>query len=99
MALSVLPEYNQGRCIQDSSPSRSLSKVIASFAEPLSLVAPGGGLTQLDLSLDDTDFIWDSLFSTRQDSNDSGYDTSDLAGTTSEYPSAFIRTYRSDDDM
>ncbi|KAH9213606.1 hypothetical protein DL95DRAFT_390398, partial [Leptodontidium sp. 2 PMI_412] len=34
------------------------------FAAPLSLVSPGGGLKQLDFSLDDTDFIFDSIFAT-----------------------------------
>lgn len=73
----------------------------ATFAEPLSLVAPGGGLKQLDLSFEDTDFIFDSIFTTRQDSNDSGYDTSDHAGTCSESEQShsFIRVYSNEEDM
>ncbi|KAJ5042448.1 uncharacterized protein L3040_004996 [Drepanopeziza brunnea f. sp. 'multigermtubi'] len=71
------------------------------FAAPLSLVAPGGGLKQLDFSLDDTDFIFDSIFATQQENMDSGYETSEHAGTLSdggqrEVP---IRTYSSDEDI
>ncbi|KAI9053126.1 hypothetical protein LZ554_003393 [Drepanopeziza brunnea f. sp. 'monogermtubi'] len=71
------------------------------FAAPLSLVAPGGGLKQLDFSLDDTDFIFDSIFATQQENVDSGYETSEHAGTLSdggqrEVP---IRTYSSDEDI
>lgn len=75
---------------------------IATFAETLSLVTPGGGLRQLDLSLDDTDFIFDTIFNNRQNSNDSGYDTSERGGTVSEtdhHPRSFIRVYSNDADM
>lgn len=65
------------------------------------LVAPGGGLKQLDFSLDDTDFIFDSLFSAQGDSLDSGYETSEHAGTRSEIdqPKSYIRVYQTDEDM
>lgn len=73
------------------------------FSAPLSLVSPGGGLKQLDFSLDDTDFIFDSIFAntaTQNESMDSGYETSEHAGTLSdsgrEVP---IRVYSSDEDM
>jgi len=58
-------------------------------------------LRQLDLSIDDTDFIFDSIFSARNDSNDSGYDTSEHAGTCSESDQAhsFVRVYSSDEDI
>ncbi|KAH8602004.1 hypothetical protein B0O99DRAFT_680155 [Bisporella sp. PMI_857] len=72
-----------------------------SFAKPLSLVAPGGGLKQLDLSLDDTDFIFDSIFSARRDTADSGYDTSEHPGTASEsdHLHSFVRVYNNDEDI
>jgi hypothetical protein len=100
--LSILPEVNQGNYILLILRIPEVYTIsVASFAEPLSLVAPGGGLKQLDLSLDDTDFIFDSIFTTRQDSNDSGYDTSEHTGTCSEVdqPRAFIRVYSNDEDM
>jgi len=64
-------------------------------------VAPGGGLRQLDLSLDDTDFIFDSIFSARHESNDSGYDTSERGGTASEpdLPRSYVRVYTNDENM
>jgi hypothetical protein len=68
----------------------------------LGLVAPGGGLKQLDLSLDDTDYIFDAIFSARHESQDSGYDTSEHAGTNSEndhQPRISIRVYSSDEDV
>lgn len=102
VALSILPEDNQGKFIPASlNGKKQLTIYSASWAEPLSLVTPGGGLKQLDLSLDDTDFIWDSIFATYQENNDSGYDTSEHAGTKSEseQSSSFIRVYSNDDDM
>ncbi|KAL2070283.1 hypothetical protein VTL71DRAFT_13309 [Oculimacula yallundae] len=70
------------------------------FAAPLSLVSPGGGLKQLDFSLDDTDFIFDSVFAAQPESMDSGYETSEHAGTLSdsgrEVP---IRVYSCDEDI
>lgn len=99
-ALSILPELNQGEVHSDLYQLK-LMEDAATFAEPLSLVAPGGGLRQLDLSLDDTDFIFDSLFTTPHDSNDSGYDTSDHTGTCSEseQPHSFVRAYSRVEDM
>jgi len=78
-----------------------LTSKLASFAEPLSLVAPGGGLKQLDLSFNDTDFMFDSIFFRRQESNDSGYDTSNHPASSSEsdHLHAFVRVYSSDEDM
>ncbi|KAK0119470.1 hypothetical protein ONS95_010918 [Cadophora gregata] len=83
-ALSVMPELEEG-----------------TFAAPLSLVTPGGGLKQLDFSLDDTDFIFDSIFaSTQPEGMDSGYETSEHAGTLSESGKEVpIRVYSSDDDI
>ncbi|KAF8861682.1 hypothetical protein BDZ45DRAFT_671755 [Acephala macrosclerotiorum] len=73
----------------------------ATFEGPLRLVAPGGGLKQLDFSLDDTDFIFDSIFSGQGDSLDSGYETSEHAGTLSEIeqPKSYIRVYQTDEDI
>lgn len=64
-------------------------------------MAPGGGLKQLDLSFEDTDSIFDSIFSGGQENNDSGYDTSDHVVTSSEtdQPDAFVRVYSRDEDM
>ncbi|CAL3962902.1 unnamed protein product [Diplocarpon coronariae] len=71
------------------------------FAAPLSLVAPGGGLKQLDFSLDDTQFILDSIFANNPEGLDSGYETPGHTGTLSdagqrEVP---IRVYSSDEDI
>lgn len=99
-SLSILPESNQGILFyQNLGPM--LNSNLVSFAEPLSLVAPGGGLKQLDLAFDNTDFMFDSIFYTRQESNDSGYDTSNHATTSSESDQshAFVRVYSSDEDM
>lgn len=79
-----------------------LTSRIESFAETLGLVAPGGGLKQLDLSLDDTDYIFDAIFSARHENQDSGYDTSEHAGTNSEtehHPTSSVRVYSNDEDM
>ena len=99
-SLSILPESAQGTSIQSTSGHQN-SLQVASFAEPLSLVVPGGGLKQLDFSFDDTDFMFDSIFSGRQESNDSGYDTSEHAATSSESDAshAFVRVYSSDEAM
>jgi len=99
-----MPELSQGN-IQLSRMSQENRKLTTSlsapFAKPLSLVAPGGGLKQLDLSLDDTDYIFDAIFATRNESNDSGYDTSERMGSTPESDQlrSFIRTYSNDEDM
>lgn len=76
--------------------------ILESFAETLGLVAPGGGLRQLDLSLDDTDYIFDAIFSAKNESQDSGYGTSEHTGTISEndhQPHSFVRVYSNDEDM
>ncbi|KUJ06822.1 uncharacterized protein LY89DRAFT_661403 [Mollisia scopiformis] len=85
-ALSILPE---------------LDEVAASFSGPLQLVAPGGGLTQLDFSSDDSLFIFDSVFSGQGDSLDSGYETSEVSATLSEvdHPKEYIRVYQTDEDI
>ena len=64
-------------------------------------MAPGGGLKELDLSFNDTDFMFDSIFFKRQESNDSGYDTSKHTATTSEPDQShtFVRVYSNDEDM
>jgi hypothetical protein len=71
-----MPELNQCKvssCIFKVVWNIYLLPFPASFAQPLGLVAPGGGLRQLDLSLDDADFIFDAIFSTRNDFQDSAY--------------------------
>lgn len=80
---------------------RLTSSAAASFNAPLRLVAPGGGLKQLDFSLDDTDFISDTIFSVHADSLDSGYETSEHAGILSEIdqPQSYVRVYQTDEDM
>lgn len=117
-ALSVMPELEEGTFNSISNPSpnhqRSSNSVEKSgfnqgfvqgtFAAPLSLVSPGGGLKQLDFSLDDTDFIFDSIFATgagnQHESMDSGYETSEHAGTLSDSEREVpIRVYSSDEDM
>jgi hypothetical protein len=72
-----------------------------SFAGPLRFVAPGGGLKQLDLSLDDTDFIFDAIFPSQDRLLDSGYETSDNSGTISEISPTHspIRVYSTDEDI
>lgn len=75
--------------------------VATSFNVPLQLVAPGGGLKQLDFSsLDDPEFIFDTIWGAG-DSLDSGYETSEHAGTLSdiEHPKSYIRVYQTDEDM
>ena len=73
------------------------------FSQTLGLVAPGGGLKQLDLSLDDSDYVFDAIFSATNESQDSGYDTSEYAATNSEsghHPaSPSVRVYCNDADM
>jgi hypothetical protein len=80
---------------------RLTSSAAASFNAPLRLVAPGGGLKQLDFFLDNTDFIFDTIFSAHADSLDSGYETSEYASTISEIdqPKSYIRVYQTDEDM
>ena len=65
-------------------------------------MAPGGGLKQLDLSLDNTDYIFDAIFSAKYESQDSGYDTSEHTGTNSESGHQLrssVRVYSNDQDM
>jgi hypothetical protein len=59
-------------------------------------------LKQLDLSLDDTDYIFDAIFSAKHDGQDSGYDTSEHPGTSPEtehHSSPSVRVYANDEDM
>lgn len=73
----------------------------ASFAEPLGMVKPGGGLKQLDFSFDDTDLIFDAIFAAGPNCFDSGYDTSEHSGEISDvvHISCPIRVYSNDEDM
>lgn len=73
----------------------------ASFAEPLSMVTPGGGLKQLDFAFDDTDLMFDAIFSSQPGGFDSGYDTSEHSGPVSDVGQIIcpIRAYSSDEDM
>jgi hypothetical protein len=67
------------------------------------MLVPGGGLKQLDLSLVDTEHIFDATFSASHESQDSGCNTSVHAGTNSEsgWParSASVRAYSNYEDM
>ncbi len=102
-ALSILPELEEGTFNRPSSEENSQFNQAyqGTFTAPLTLVAPGGGLKQLDFSLDDTDFIFDSIFATQPESMDSGYETSEHAGTLSEggQREVSIRVYSNDEDM
>jgi hypothetical protein len=64
------------------------------------MVDPGAGLKELDLSFDDTEFIFDSIFGNQFEPQDSGYGSSDL-GTSVEPEEAVgpVRVYMSDEDM
>ncbi|CZT11182.1 related to C6 finger domain protein [Rhynchosporium graminicola] len=102
-ALSTLPELEEGNLLFRSFNSAELGSnpdFQGTFAAPLSLVSPGGGLKQLDFSLDDTDFIFDSVFATQPENMDSGYETSEHAGTLSESGREVpVRVYSCDDDI
>ncbi|KAH7411392.1 C6 zinc finger domain-containing protein [Cadophora sp. MPI-SDFR-AT-0126] len=111
-ALSVMPELEEGIFTHEPNPPPSIRKYSeeksefnipdyqGTFAAPLSLVSPGGGLKQLDFSLDDTDFIFDSIFAAQPEGMDSGYETSEHAGTSSESGKEVpIRVYSSDEDI
>lgn len=65
------------------------------------MITPGGGMKQLDFSFDDTDLMFDAIFSTQPASFDSGYDTSDHSGPISdaEIITCPIRVYSTDEDM
>lgn len=66
----------------------------------MTLVSPGAGLKQLDMSFDDTEFIFDSIFSSQFDPQDSGYGTSEMG--TSVEPEEIrgpVRVYLSDESM
>lgn len=70
------------------------------LSEPAGFVRPGAGLKQLDLSFDDTEFIFDSIFSNQIDPLDSGYGSSDLGTSVEpEEVAGPVRVYLSDDDM
>lgn len=102
-ALSILPELDDGNSLDDhyKFPSSVLSYIsAATFTAPLQLVTPGSGLKQLDFSLDNTDFIFDSIWP-QTDTLDSGYETSEPTGPQSEtdQPKSYIRTYQTDADM
>lgn len=56
---------------------------------------------RLDLSFEDTDFMFDAIFNTQLEPHDSGYETSDHPATSSEIdqPLAAIRVYPNDQEM
>ncbi|CAG8949070.1 hypothetical protein HYFRA_00002199 [Hymenoscyphus fraxineus] len=102
--LSILPESNQGDFTSGSVQKQPITDFddLASFSEPLSLVAPGGGLKQLDFAFEDTDFMFDSIFNTQIENHDSGYGSaSDHPAPSSEngQPPSAIRVYPSDQDI
>jgi hypothetical protein len=70
------------------------------LASPMSLVTPGAGLKQLDISFDDTEFIFDSIFSNQFEPQDSGYGTSDVETSVEpEEATGTVRVYLNDEDM
>ncbi|CAG8981037.1 hypothetical protein HYALB_00008191 [Hymenoscyphus albidus] len=109
--LSILPESNQGDFTSGSVQKQPITDfdLLASFSEPLSLVAPGvdesKALTwsvRLDFAFEDTDFMFDSIFNTQIENHDSGYGSaSDHPAPSSEngQPPSAIRVYRSDQDI
>jgi len=98
--LSILPELDEGNFAGfDYQLPTSDYDFSASFTGPLSLVAPGGGLKQLDLSFDETSFIFDSVFADQKDLLDSGYETSVHTPSDSGLPQYPVRAYSSDQDM
>jgi hypothetical protein len=65
------------------------------------MVTPGGGLRQLDFYFDDTDYIFDSIFSAEGEAQDSGYETPEKNAVSSgnEASSSYIRVYSCEEDM
>jgi hypothetical protein len=66
----------------------------------MNLVSPGAGLKQLDMSFDDTEFIFDSIFNSQFDPQDSGYGTSEKGTTVEpEETTGTVRVYLTDESM
>lgn len=63
-------------------------------------MTPGAGLKQLDPITDDTDFIFDSIFSVRHESHDIQYISSDQISESPEPEvTPIVRVYLDDNDM
>lgn len=63
-------------------------------------MTPGAGLKQLDMSFDDTEFIFESIFGNQMDPQDSGYGSSEFGTSVEpEEASGPVRVYLSDEDM
>jgi hypothetical protein len=98
--LSILPELDEGNFAGfDYQLPTSDYDFSASFTGPLSLLAPGGGLRQLDLSFDETSFMFDSVFADQKDFLDSGYETSVYTPSDTGLPQYPVRGYSCDQDM
>jgi hypothetical protein len=97
--LSILPQLEEikGKGFGCKAPLSDY-ELSASFTGPLSLVAPGGGLKQLDVSFDDSDFMFDTVFTGEDEvlSSESRSPDYPLSEDLPQYP---IRVYSSDDDM
>lgn len=76
------------------------SFVTVLFDEALTFISPGAGLSQLDVS-QDSDFIYDSLFtsSVQLDDQSSGSSPQSKPKSLPKLASPIVRVYGSDEDL